>query len=89
MRSGKKVRTNPLNSVKSAEPAPKTDEENEELKREWLKPFIVFVMEEREGSDWEYDEDNDENVDVLTMIVSHNSSDDSDFCCLTHGDDSD
>ncbi len=74
------MKSNPLNQVKSAEPAPKTDEENEELKREWLKPFYVFVMD---------NDDDDEKCEMVTMFIHHNSSDDSDFCDLTHGDDSD
>lgn len=51
MRKKAKDKKNPLEQLESAAPAPKDDAENEELKQEWLKPFLP----EREDEVYVYD----------------------------------
>lgn len=44
LRARQKLKDSPLSKLKSAEPAPTSDEVNEDLKREWLNPFGGIEM---------------------------------------------
>lgn len=56
LRARQKLKDSPLSKLRSAEPAPTSDEVNEDLKREWLSPFggieMWVISETDEKNQW-------------------------------------